>query len=203
MVFPGALALRGRPIGLLGGSFNPAHAGHLYISRVARQRLRLDQVWWLVSPQNPLKTAAGMAPLADRLATARAVAKADPAIRVTAIERDFATRYTVDTVTRLQAAVPGAKFVWLMGADNLRQISQWRRWPTIFRRLPVAVIARGTHDFPALAAPAAQRFAWARLPATAAPHLAQAEPPAWLFLPIRHHPASATKIRSRALTRTH
>ncbi len=197
MVFPGALALRGRVIGLLGGSFNPAHAGHLHISATARRSLHLDQVWWLVSPQNPLKPATGMAPLGERVASARAVARPDRTIRVTALEVDLATRFTVDTVARLQAAVPAGRFVWLMGADNLREIAHWHRWPALFQLLPIAVLSRGTDDLPALAGPAAHRFRAHRLPTGAAAGLAYRPPPAWIFLPIRRHPASATAIRAK------
>lgn len=196
MIFPGALALRGRSIGLLGGSFNPAHDGHRHISDVARRHLRLDQVWWLVSPQNPLKEPTGMAPLGERLSHARAITEDDRHIRVTALEARLGTQFTIDTVTQLQAAVPGARFVWLMGADNLRQMPQWHRWSDLFCRVPIAVFSRETYDLAALASVPAHRFRAHRLAPQDAPALAGQPPPAWLFLRIRRHPASATAIRA-------
>lgn len=182
-------------IGLLGGSFNPAHEGHLYISLEALKRLRLDAVWWLVSPQNPLKTADEMAPLAARAAQARKMAR-HPRIRVTTIEARLGARYTVDTVARLKQECPGARFVWLMGADNLAQMPQWRRWTQIFNTVSIAVFARETYDFKALAGIAAHRYRANRLPAERAASLADRTPPAWTYLPLRWHPAAATDIRS-------
>ncbi len=182
-------------IGLLGGSFNPAHAGHLYISEEALKRLRLDAVWWLVSPQNPLKPTAGMVPLAERVASARAVA-CHPRIRVTTIEAQLGTRYSVDTIARLQQQFAAARFVWLMGSDNLAQMPQWRRWTEIFNTVSIAVFARETYDFHALAGIAAHRFRTVRLPAERAASLADRTPPAWTFIPLRRHPAASTDIRS-------
>ncbi|MCC7015768.1 MAG: nicotinate-nucleotide adenylyltransferase [Rhodospirillales bacterium] len=187
---------RGRRIGLLGGSFNPAHEGHLHISRAAISKLRLDEVWWLVSPQNPLKPLRGMAALAARVRTAREVAR-HARIRVTAIESELGTTHTADTLRRLIERFPGARFVWLMGADNLIQISRWRDWRAIFALVPVAVLARPTYSLPALASVAARQFASARIPETAAGALADARPPAWAFLRIRLSAASATAIRAR------
>jgi nicotinate-nucleotide adenylyltransferase len=155
--------------------------------------LGLDQVWWLVSPQNPLKPAKGMASLAERLAAARRVAR-HPRIKVTDLERRLGTRYTIDTVRRLLRQPDGTRFVWLMGADNLLQLPRWQRWTEIMRLMPIAVLDRRTPG-PALAGRAAQRFANARLQPFQARHLADRFPPAWVFLPIRRHPASATAIR--------
>lgn len=188
-------------VGLLGGSFNPAHAGHRHISVEALKRLGLDEVWWLVSPQNPLKPRAGMAPLTERLAHARAVA-AHPRIRVTDIERAYPSAYTAETLARLERAFPNVRFVWLMGADNLVQIPRWRRWTAIFHRVPVAILDRGPYSVPALTGQAARRFAASRLPAQRAQALAGREPPAWVFLPIRRHAASATAIRARRASAT-
>lgn len=140
-------------IGLLGGSFNPAHGGHRRISLFAQAALGLDEVWWLVSPGNPLKPRAGMAPLAARYASAQAQARRAP-IRVTAIERELGTRYTVDTLARLQRRYPKIRFVWIMGADNLAQFHQWRRWRDIARIMPIAVVARPGYDGAAMRAPA-------------------------------------------------
>ena len=181
-------------IGLLGGSFNPAHEGHFYISCEALKRLRLDAVWWLVSPQNPLKAADDMAPLAARAASARAVAR-HPRIQVTTIEDQLGTSYSVDTIARLQQRFPAARFVWLMGADNLAQMPQWRRWTQIFNSVSIAVFARETYDFNALAGVAAHRYRASRLPAERAATLVDRTPPAWTFLPLRRHPAVATDIR--------
>jgi len=181
-------------IGLLGGSFNPAHEGHLYISCEALKRLDLDAVWWLVSPQNPLKPARDMAPLAERAAHARAIAR-HPRIRVSTIEAALGTRYTVDTIARLQRRFPAAHFVWLMGADNLLQMPQWRRWVDIFNLVCVAVFARQPYDSKALTGVAADRFRTARLPVGQAAGLATRTPPAWVFLPLRWHPATASDIR--------
>ncbi|MGC2856768.1 nicotinate-nucleotide adenylyltransferase [Novispirillum sp. DQ9] len=183
-------------VGLLGGSFNPAHAGHRHISVEALKRLGLDEVWWLVSPQNPLKASAGMAPLAVRLEHARRVA-AHPRIRVSALEARLGSTYTADLLAALPRRFPQARFVWLMGADNLVQIPRWKAWQSIFSRTPVAILDRGTYAKQALTGKAAQRFAAARLPAHRARALAGEEPPAWVFLPIRRHAASATDIRAR------
>lgn len=181
-------------VGLLGGSFNPAHEGHLHISREALKRLNLDQVWWMVSPQNPLKSESGMAGFEDRLQSAKTMAR-DPRIRVTDIERRLGTRQTADTLGKLTKMLPEIRFVWLMGADNLLQIHRWYRWTKIFTTVPLAVFARPTYDSRALAGQAAARFARAYLPDRFAPGLAYRAPPAWVFLAIRRHAASATAIR--------
>ncbi|MGD9510105.1 MAG: nicotinate-nucleotide adenylyltransferase [Geminicoccaceae bacterium] len=181
-------------VGLFGGSFNPAHAGHLYVSLEALKRLRLDQVWWLVSPQNPLKAAQGMASLAERLAGARAVAR-HPRIKVTALESRLGTRYTADTLARL-GAWPGHRFVWLMGADNLAQLPRWKKWRGILSGCPVAVFERHPYSYQALAGPVARAFAPDRLAEDRAEELPMHPPPAWVFVRIRPHPASATAIRA-------
>jgi len=183
-------------VGLLGGSFNPAHDGHRYISEQALKRLRLDQVWWLVSPQNPLKAREGMASHAERMACARAVAR-HPRIRVSDIESRLGVAHTSEVLARLQRRHPRYRFVWLMGADNLATIHRWRNWRQIFMRVPIAVFARPSYDSRALAGLAATRFQAARLPERKASSLANREPPAWVFLAIRRHPASATAIRAR------
>jgi nicotinate-nucleotide adenylyltransferase len=185
----------GRRIGLLGGSFNPAHEGHREISLQALARLGLDEVWWLVSPQNPLKPVAGMAPFADRMAGARAVAR-HPRIRVSDIEARLGTRHTAETLRRLTRRFPGHRFVWLMGADNLAQIDRWRSWQQIFHLVPVAVWARPTYCFRALAAKAARRFAGARRKENAGRLLPATDPPAWVFVHGRLNPLSATAIRT-------
>ncbi len=190
--------LRGstRRIGLLGGSFNPAHQGHREISLAALALLGLDEVWWLVSPQNPLKSVAGMAPFADRVDAARKVA-ADPRIKVTDIEARLGTRYTADTLRKLCETQRGCRFVWLMGADNLAQISEWKDWQQIFHLLPIAVFDRPTYTYKAMAAQAARRFQAFRRPEQAAGRLAITPPPAWTFMHHRLNPISATEIRAK------
>jgi nicotinate-nucleotide adenylyltransferase len=185
-----------RRIGILGGSFNPAHRGHLDISLAAIHRLGLDQVWWLVSPQNPLKPQAGMAPFAERLAQARATAR-DGRIKVTDLEARLGTRYTAETLRLILRRFPAHRFVWLMGADNLAQISEWRDWQQIFHLLPIAVFARPSYSLSALAAKAARRFVRYRLREGAGRTLATAVPPAWLFVHARLNPISASEIRKR------
>jgi nicotinate-nucleotide adenylyltransferase len=187
-----------RRVGLLGGSFNPAHEGHLHISLEALKRLDLDEVWWLVAPQNPLKPADGMAPFAKRLAAARAIARGHPRLRVLDLEARLGTRYTVDTVTDLQRIFPRTRFVFIIGADILAQIRRWRRWTRIFARLPIAVLARPTYCFKGLAELAAQRYARHRVTPAEARSLAERDPPAWVFLPIKLDVHSATEIRSQA-----
>lgn len=184
-------------VGLLGGSFNPAHDGHRHVAETALTLLGLDEVWLLVSPQNPLKPQAGMARLAERLASARDVAGRHPRIRATAIETALGTRYTVDTLAALKVRFPRVRFVWLMGADNLVQVSRWARWMRIFRAVPVAILARSPYSQKALAAPAARRLSRFRLGDRAARGLGDRQPPAWVYLHTRLHPASATAIRAR------
>lgn len=186
-----------RRVGLLGGSFNPAHAGHRHIAELALKHLGLDEVWLLVSPGNPLKKKDGMAPLAARLASAEAQAR-HPRIRATTIERELGTRFTADTLATLVRRFPRTEFVWLMGADNLRQLPQWERWSTIFNTVPIAIFARPSYSTKALAGKAAHRFSTARQrPRNGAARLASRKPPAWVFMHTRLHPASATSIRER------
>ncbi|HJO71596.1 MAG: nicotinate-nucleotide adenylyltransferase [Rhodospirillales bacterium] len=185
-----------RRVGLLGGSFNPAHEGHLEISRQALEQLRLDEVWWLVSPQNPLKTAADMAPFEGRVEAARALV-GDGRIRVTGIECELGTRYTRDTVCALKGRFPAVRFVWIMGADNLAEVCRWKGWPGIFRTVAIAVFARPSYSFRALSGRAARRFRAARQGVARASRLADMRPPAWVFLNRPRNPASATRIRAR------
>ncbi|MBF0393055.1 MAG: nicotinate-nucleotide adenylyltransferase [Alphaproteobacteria bacterium] len=187
---------RRRRVGLLGGSFNPAHAGHRHISLLALTRLRLDEVWWMVSPQNPLKPVVGMAPFARRVDLAIRVAR-HPRIRVTGIEATLGTRFTADTVSVLRRRFPRVRFVWLMGDDNLLQIPRWERWLSIFRSVPVAVFARGSYSLKVLSGLAARRFSHCRAQPRAAGTIAERVPPAWVYLPLRRHAASATEIRRR------
>lgn len=196
-VGPRQRAARGPRVGLLGGSFNPAHAGHLRISLLALGRLNLDQVWWLVSPQNPLKPTAGMAPYEERLSSAREAA-CDRRIRISEAEAELGTRYTADTLRRLRRRYPHHRFVWIMGADNLIQITAWRRWIEIFETAPVAVVDRPTYSSRALAGAAAARYARRRLNGREGRLLADRIPPAWIFLWGSNDPTSATALRESA-----
>lgn len=183
-----------RAVGLLGGSFNPAHAGHRHISEMALKFLGLDEIWWLVSPQNPLKPAADMAPLKARLASAARHAD-HPRMRATTVEDELGTRYTADTLKALCRRFPRTKFVWIMGADNLRQIPRWEAWTSIFHLMPIAVFARPAYDLKALAGKAATRFKQARRSLRNAGRLASRTPPVWVFFHSRLHPASGNSIR--------
>lgn len=195
---PGAdlnpIALSGQRIGLLGGSFDPAHAGHLHITEMALRRFRLDRVWWLVSPGNPLKSH-GPAPLAERIAAARRIAD-DPRIVVTGIEARLGTRWTADTIAALKARFPGVRFVWLMGSDNLVQFSRWDRWQGIAAQVPIGVIARPGSRTPARTARAARILERWRLPQHQAARLADMTPPAWVLINVPMTALSSTAIRS-------
>ena len=146
-------------IGILGGSFNPAHDGHVHIARLALERLALDQVWWLVSPQNPLKPFVGMATFEERFAVAKNAALADLRIVVSDAELYLGTHYTAETLPHIIAEHPNIRFVWIMGADNLSQMQCWENWPSIFNTVPIAVFARPPYDSGVLACVVAMRFA--------------------------------------------
>jgi nicotinate-nucleotide adenylyltransferase len=182
-------------IGLLGGSFNPAHEAHRAISLFAMKRLGLDRVWWLVSPGNPLKDVSGLPSLSERIGAAQQIA-ADPRIVVTGIEAELNTRYTVDTIAKLRRRFPRARFVWLMGADNLSQFSRWRDWPTIAGLLPMAVIDRPSDSLRAAGSTAAQRLARYRLDEARANKLVDCAAPAWVFLRGLKLPLSSTSLRA-------
>ena len=183
-----------RRVGLLGGSFNPAHGGHRRISLFSGTALGLDEVWWLVSPGNPLKPAEGMAPLAARFAAALCRSRR-AAIRVTAIERDLDTRYTIDTLRGLQARFAKTDFVWLMGADNLAQFHRWRDWRGIARAMPIAVIARPGYDSAATASPAMAWLRRYRVPVASFKNRGRWSAPALVILRFDPDPRSATAIR--------
>lgn len=188
--------MRKRRVGLLGGSFNPAHEGHVHISRLALKHLALDELWWLVSPQNPLKPVKGMASLAKRMAAAQALAP-DRRVKITDLERRLGTRFTVDTLEALQRHFPRIAFVWIAGADILEQLPRWRRWPQVMSRVPIAVFDRPSYSLKALASKAAQRYRRQRVAPRAAQRLADMAPPAWVFVPSRLHAASATALRKQ------
>jgi nicotinate-nucleotide adenylyltransferase len=182
-------------VGLLGGSFNPAHAGHRHVAELARRRLRLQQVWLLVSPGNVLKPSDGMGDFRDRLASARVLADGRRIV-ATGIEAALGTRYSIDTLRRLQRIFPLVEFVWVMGADILEQLPRWGRWHEFVRRVPFAVFPRPSYTYRALAGTAARYLRSARLPARASLLLAPSKPPAWIFLPCSQHSASASAIRA-------
>ncbi|WP_299503773.1 nicotinate-nucleotide adenylyltransferase [uncultured Roseobacter sp.] len=187
------IARPGEVIGLLGGSFDPAHGGHVHISREALKRFGLMRLWWLVSPGNPIKKH-GPAPLAQRMARARAIMQ-DPRVRVTDIEAHLGTRYTAQTLAALQALYPGVRFVWLMGADNLAQLHHWQNWRQIMRSVPVGVLARPGDRISARMSPAAKLFASSRIAGRASTLLGRAEAPAWCFVnvPMVSHSSSAIR----------
>jgi nicotinate-nucleotide adenylyltransferase len=194
-VIPGGPpAFAGQRIGLLGGSFDPPHAGHVHISRWALKAFGLDRVWWLVSPGNPLKPDAP-ADLARRLAAARAIV-ADRRVAVTDLEARIGTRYTAETIVGLQQRYPGVRFVWLMGADNLATFHRWERWAEIMQMVPVGVLARPGEQLRAGLSPAARRFARWRLPQAEAATLPFRAPPAWTLVTGRMLDLSSSELRA-------
>lgn len=188
-------ARAGLRVGLLGGSFDPPHAGHLHISREALRRFGLDRVWWLVSPGNPLKRQ-GPAPLSERMAAARALVD-HPRIAVTDFEARVGTRYTAETLMEIHLACPGVRFTWLMGADNLVQFHRWERWRWILRTVPVGVLARPGVRLAAQNSVAARAFRDARVPAEESHLLGRAEAPAWCFVNVPMLDLSSSAIRAR------
>lgn len=189
---PGPIA-PGMRIGLLGGSFNPAHEGHLHVSRMALKRLGLDYVWWLVTPQNPLKGSAGLAPLEDRMCQARDIAR-HPRILVMDVERDLRTYYSFHTVKALQRRFPQVCFVWLMGSDNLAIFRRWHRWADLAATIPIAVIRRPGSVLSSLNAKPMHRFACRRVQGA----LATKKPPAIAILDGVRNRQSSTAIRAAA-----
>ena len=187
------VARRGATIGLLGGSFDPPHAGHRNITVEALKRFRLDEVWWLVSPGNPLKGHAP-APLAERMAAAARVMD-HPRVRITDLEARLGTRYTHATLVALKRHYPAVRFVWLMGADNLATFHRWDRWRDIFSSVPIGVLARPGDRLTARISPAARQFRSARLRGRSAALLARTAPPAWCFVnvPMRHDSSTALR----------
>ncbi len=190
------IARTGMRIGLLGGSFDPVHAGHVHLTLEALKRFRLDRIWWLVSPGNPLKPH-GPAPLAARIGAARHAMR-HPRVVVTDLETRLGTRFTAQTIDRLVRLYPGVLFVWLMGADNLASFHRWDRWPDIFARVPIGVVTRPGSVLPGRLSPAAQRFRAARLPSGEAGLLATARPPAWAFVDMPKRAISSTALRLAA-----
>ena len=187
------IASKGMVIGLLGGSFDPAHEGHVHLTRQALARMGLDRVWWLVSPGNPLK-ARQPAPMAARLARARAL-MTDPRVKITDLEAKLGTRATIDTLERLQAIYPGVHFVWLMGADNLVQFHKWSRWRDILRAVPVGVLARPGLGLAARTSVAARAFGVNQI--ARGENLRGKAAPAWCFVNMPMKAASSSAMRAR------
>ncbi len=190
--------MKKRTVGLLGGSFNPAHEGHAYISHTALQTLGLDEIWWLVAPQNPLKDASELGDFDKRLSDARRIA-ASRRIKVSDFERNQELSYTAKSLKKLIRAYPNYSFVWLMGADNLAQIPKWYKWRDIFNTCPVAVFDRPGDTYKALSGEAAHFYrsrrqfpsGWGRPIA----NFAKTSLPAWTFIPYTKHKMSSTYIR--------
>jgi nicotinate-nucleotide adenylyltransferase len=189
------LYCNGMRIGLLGGSFNPPHLAHRAISLFAIKRLKLDRVWWLVTPGNPLKDGTALHDLDERVETAQRVAN-DPRIDVSCLESVIGTRYTIDTVRYLRRRASGLRFVWIMGADNLAQFHRWQSWRDIASEVPIAVIDRPPQSFRALASPAAKALAPYRLPENQAVRLADYRAPVWVFLTGLKLSLSSTGLRN-------
>lgn len=189
------IAKPGQVIGLLGGSFDPPHAGHVHITKEALKRFGLDHVWWLVSPGNPLKLN-GPAPLATRMDAARTLMD-HPRVTVTDIEALLGTRYTAQTIAALRRRFPGVRFVWLMGADNLAQFHRWQNWRWIMDNVPVGVIARPGDRISARLSKAAKVYRRARLPGRASHILGRVAPPRWCFVNLPMSGQSSSAIRAR------
>lgn len=185
----------GMRIGLFGGTFDPPHQAHRGASLLVLKRLKLDRVWWLVTPGNPLKNTNGLAPLQDRIDAARALTR-HPRIDVTGLEAVIKTRYTYDTILWLKTRCPGVRFVWIMGADNLRSFHRWQRWRGIAKLVPFVVVDRLGPSLYATASPAGVALAHARIPAHEAATLPDRKPPAWVYLHGLKSALSSTALRA-------
>lgn len=183
---------RGRTIGLYGGSFNPAHEGHLHVALEAIKRLKLDAVWLMVSPGNPLKNLDEMADMQHRRDRLLELVENRPKITVTDVEKKLSTRYSVDTIKALQAAMPETRFVWVMGADNLQDFHRWLKWRDIAEMLPIAIFDRPGYSVGGLNSKFARQYGRYKVPYR---QLLSGPTPAWTFVPIPRHPGSATSIR--------
>lgn len=186
---------RGMAVGLFGGSFNPPHEGHLLVAEIALRRLRLDQLWWMVTPGNPLKNHAELAPLADRLATSEKLIH-DPRIKITAFEKTLGGSYTADTLAFVKAKNPQVHFIWVMGADSLRTFHLWQKWREIASTFPIAVIDRPGSTLSFLSSKMARTFDYARIDEDDADTLWRRRAPAWTFIHGRRSPLSSTAIRA-------
>ena len=187
----------GMHIGLFGGTFDPPHQAHLGAALLALRRLQLDRVWWLVTPGNPLKDTRGLAPLSARIKAARALTKHHPRIDVSGLEAVINTRYTYDTIRCLITRCPGVRFVWIMGADNLRSFHRWQKWREIASMVPIVVVDRLGPSLYAAAGPAGQALGRFRIPGSAVTALPRRKPPAWSFLHGLKSPLSSTALRAQ------
>jgi nicotinate-nucleotide adenylyltransferase len=198
-VSPGYLRMphaeKGMAVGLFGGSFNPPHRGHALVAEIAMRRMRLDQLWWIVTPGNPLKASSELAPLSERLELSETIAR-DPRIKVTAFEARHNIRYTADTLELIKTRNPGVDFVWIMGADNLRDFHHWQRWRQIALTFPIAVIDRPGSTLSFLSSVVAKTFDYARIDEADAPRLARMKAPAWTFIHGPRSSLSSTAIRN-------
>lgn len=188
---------KGMAVGLFGGSFNPPHGGHALVAEIALRRLRLDQLWWIVTPGNPLKNSRELAPLSERIRRSEKIAE-DPRIKVTAFEASHNVRYTADTLALVKARNPGVDFVWIMGADNLRDFHHWQRWRQIALMFPIAVIDRPGSTLSFLSSVVAKTFDYARIDESDAPRLARMQAPAWTFIHGPRSSLSSTALRNAA-----
>ena len=187
-------AERGMAVGLFGGSFNPPHAGHALVAETVLRRLHLDRLWWMITPGNPLKSAGELAPLSERIRLSEAIAT-DPRIDVTAFEASHNVRYTADTLALIKARNPAVDFVWIMGADNLRDFHRWQRWRRIVLTSPIAVVDRPGSTLSFLSSVVAKTFDYARIDEGDAPILARLRAPAWTFIHGPRSSLSSTALR--------
>lgn len=191
------MCLPGQRIGIMGGSFNPPHAGHRIAAEAAMKRLGLDQLWWLITPGNPLKSRNGLSALDGRMASVRQFA-VGPKMKVTSFERELGTSFTAATLAYLKRRHPGVRFVWVMGADNLAFFDRWQHWRSIADLMPIAVVDRPGWRLRGLSSPAALALSRWRIPESEAHGLAARKPPAWVLLTIRLSDLSSTALRSAA-----
>ncbi|KRB62908.1 nicotinate-nicotinamide nucleotide adenylyltransferase [Rhizobium sp. Root708] len=186
---------RGMVVGLFGGSFNPPHAGHALVAEIAIKRLGLDQLWWIVTPGNPLKDRRNLLPLAERIALSERLAPY-PSIKITAFERDFATSFTANTLARVKARNPHVHFIWIMGADSLKTFHHWQRWQDIVNTFPIAVIDRPGSTLSFLSSKMARTFDFARIDEDDSRALWKRQAPAWTFIHGPRSGLSSTEIRA-------
>lgn len=191
------LCLPGQRVGIMGGSFNPPHAGHQIAAEAAMRRLGLDQVWWLITPGNPLKSHDGLSSLGGRTTLVQSFARG-PQMKITGFERDLGTGYTAATLAFLKRRHPGVRFVWIMGADNLAFFDRWQHWRSIAETMPIAVVDRPGWRLRGLSSKTAHALSRWRLPESEARSLADRKPPAWLLLTIRLSDLSSTALRNAA-----
>jgi len=187
-------AERGMVVGLFGGSFNPPHPGHALVAEIAIRRLGLNQLWWMVTPGNPLKSRSALAPLSERIALSEAILH-DPRIKVTAFEQSMGVPYTATTLKRVRERNPHVHFIWIMGADSMRTFHRWQKWQEIARTLPIAVIDRPGSTLAYLSSKMARTFDYARVDEDDARALWRKPAPAWTFIHGRRSALSSTELR--------